>query len=81
MKRLCTTLGIARSSFYHRRRASADRAARQAADAALAARIRAVHRESDGTYGAPRITTELREAGERVNHKRIARVMRSSGLA
>jgi len=81
VKRLCTILGIARSSFYYWRRTAADRAARQAADAALAARMRAVHRESDGTYGVPRITAELREAGERVNHKRIARVMRSIGLA
>ncbi|WDM16939.1 IS3 family transposase [Streptomyces lavenduligriseus] len=31
-------------------------------------------------YGVPRITAELREAGERVNHKRIARLMRSIGL-
>lgn len=81
VKRLCTILGIARSSFYYWRRTAADRAARQAADAALAARIRTVHRESDGTYGVPRITAELREAGERVNHKRIARVMRIIGLA
>ncbi len=81
VKRLCTILGIARSSFYYWRRTASDRAARQAADARLAARIRAVHRESDGTYGVPRITAELREAGERVNHKRIARVMRSAGLA
>ncbi|QKW66098.1 IS3 family transposase (plasmid) [Streptomyces sp. NA03103] len=81
VKRLCTILGIARSSFYYWRRTAADRAARQAADARLADRIRAVHRESDGTYGVPRITAELRDAGERVNHKRIARVMRSIGLA
>ncbi|WP_307619257.1 IS3 family transposase [Streptomyces sp. V3I7] len=81
VKRLCTTLGIARSSFYYWRRTAADRAARQAADAALAARIRAVHLEPDGTYGVPRITAELRDDGERVNHKRIARVMRSIGLA
>ncbi|MET7436164.1 IS3 family transposase [Streptomyces flaveolus] len=81
VKRLCTILGIARSSFYYWRRTAEHRAARQAADAALAARIRAVHRESDGTYGVPRITAELREAGERINHKRIARVMRSIGLA
>lgn len=81
VKRLCTILNIARSSFYYWRRTAADRAARQAADTRLAARIRAVHRESDGTYGVPRITAELREAGERVNHKRIARVMRGAGLA
>ncbi|NGO67495.1 transposase [Streptomyces sp. SB3404] len=40
-----------------------------------------MHRESDGTYGVPRITAELRENGECVNHKRVARVMRSIGLA
>nr|WP_193241803.1 IS3 family transposase [Streptomyces phaeolivaceus] len=81
MKRLCTILGIARSSFYYWRRTAEDRAARQAADVRLATRIRAVHHESGGTYGVPRITAELRETGERINHKRIARVMRSIGLA
>lgn len=81
VKRLCTILGISRSSFSYWRATAADRAARQADDARLAARIRSVHRESDGTYGVPRVTAELREAGERVNHKRIARVMRSINLA
>jgi len=81
VKRLCAIVGIARSSFYYWRSTAADRAARQASDADLAVRIRAVHRESAGTYGVPRITAELCEAGERVNHKRIARVMRSIGLA
>ncbi|MGW9081542.1 IS3 family transposase [Streptomyces kronopolitis] len=33
-----------------------------------------MHRESDGAYGVPRITAELREAGERVNHNRRHRV-------
>lgn len=51
VKRLCSILGVGRSSFYHWRRTAADRAARQAADARLAARIRAVHQESDGAYG------------------------------
>lgn len=81
VKRLCTILGIARSSYYYWRATAADRAARQASDARLAARIRVVHRESGGTYGVPRITAELREKGERINHKRIARVMRSIDLA
>jgi transposase len=53
VKQLCTILGIARSSFCHWRATAAERAARQAADARLATRIRAVHRESDGTYGVP----------------------------
>ena len=80
-KQLCTVLGIARSSSATGARPPPDRATRQAADAKLSARIRAVHRESDGTYGVPRITAELREDGERVNHKRITRVMRTIDLA
>ncbi|MEE1757900.1 IS3 family transposase [Streptomyces sp. SP18BB07] len=81
VQRLCTILGVVRSSFHYWRRTAADREARQAADARLPARIRAVHRESHGTCGVPRITAELREAGQRVNHKRIARVMREAGLS
>ncbi|GAA1932730.1 IS3 family transposase [Streptomyces durmitorensis] len=81
VKRLCSVLGVSRSSFSYWRRTAADRAARQAAEAQLAVRIRAVHQESDGTYGAPRITAELRETiGEAVNHKRVARIMRESGI-
>ncbi|MEV0010742.1 IS3 family transposase [Streptomyces sp. NPDC047973] len=81
VKRLCRILDVSRSSFYYWRRTAADRAARQAADAKLAARIQAVHQESDGTYGAPRITAELREEnGAAVNHKRVARIMRASGI-
>ncbi|WP_329216212.1 IS3 family transposase [Streptomyces microflavus] len=81
VKRLCSILGISRSSFYYWRRTAADRAARQAADARLAALIRAVHQDSDGTYGAPRITAELREtSGEALNHKRVARIMRAFGI-
>ncbi|WP_327111122.1 IS3 family transposase [Streptomyces sp. NBC_01341] len=81
VKRLCSILGVSRSSFYYWQRTAADRAARRAADARLAARIRAVHQESDGTYGAPRITAELREEnGEAVNRKRVARIMRVSGI-
>ncbi|WP_432009606.1 IS3 family transposase [Streptomyces bacillaris] len=43
--------------------------------------MRKVHQESDGTYGAPRITAELRdEGGPAVNRKRVARIMRTIGL-
>ncbi|MGW6391004.1 IS3 family transposase [Streptomyces sp. NPDC055103] len=81
VKRLCDILGIARSSFYYWRPTAPDRAARQAAEAEVAARIRQVHKDSDGTYGAPRITAGLRdEDGLVVNHKRVARIMRTIGL-
>ncbi|MEU3202022.1 IS3 family transposase [Streptomyces sp. NPDC006996] len=81
VKRLCHVLEVARSSFYKWRAGREARAARERADAALAERIRAVHTEWDGTYGRPRITAELREDGEHVNHKRVGRVMRKFGIA
>ncbi|MFG3604837.1 IS3 family transposase [Micromonospora chersina] len=80
VKRLCQVIGVSRSSFYYWRAGAEARAARDAADAALAARIRGVHAEHDGTYGAPRITAELRDAGLAVNRKRVARVMRRFGV-
>ncbi|MFS8204927.1 IS3 family transposase, partial [Streptomyces sp. CWNU-52B] len=81
VKRLCHVLEVARSSFYKWRAGREARAAREWADAALAERIRAVHAEWDGTYGRPRITAELCDQGERVNHKRVGRVMRKFGIA
>ncbi|MFB7600982.1 IS3 family transposase [Streptomyces sp. NPDC056160] len=74
-------LGIARTSFYYWRKTAAVRAARQAADSKLADRIRTLHQASDGNYGVPRITAELRETGEAVNHKRVARIMQTIGPA
>lgn len=83
VKRLCQVLGIARSSFYQWQAAAPARAARLAADEALAARIRVVH-DADRACGAPRITAELNDgagADERVNHKRVARIMRERAIA
>ena len=82
VKRLCELIEVERSSFYAWQAAAPSRAARAAADAELAMRIRAVH-EEDKTCGAPRITAELNDGadpGERVNHKRVARVMRVAGI-
>ncbi len=82
VKRLCQTVEVSRSAFYAWQQAAPGRAERAAADAALADQIRAVHKQ-DRAYGAPRVTAELNDgapAGERVNHKRVARVMRQHGL-
>ena len=87
VKRLCEVIQIARSSFYAWLAAAPGRAARAAADAALAARIRVLQDPAQGgdrAYGAPRITADLNDgvttAAERVNHKRVARVMREHQL-
>jgi transposase InsO family protein len=83
VKWLCAVVEIARSSFYAWLAGAQGRLARKAADEALEARIRTVHDE-DNTYGAPRITAELNDGapdGKRVNHKRVARVMRGAGIA
>ncbi|WP_372441906.1 IS3 family transposase [Actinoplanes campanulatus] len=79
VKRLCQILGVARSSYYYWQAGAPARAARQAADTMLAAQIRTIH-TADTTYGAPRITAELRDQGTPVNHKRVERVMRGIGL-
>lgn len=87
VKRLCQVIGIAKSSFYAWLAAAPGRAARAAADAALAARVRVLQDPAlggDPAYGAPRITADLNDGvavGARVNHKRVARVMREHKLA
>lgn len=75
VKRWCTVLEVARSSFSTWRAGHEARAVRERADAALAERIRVVHAEWDGTWGRPRSTAELREVGMEVHHKRVGRVM------
>ncbi len=39
-----------------------------------------IHDEFDGTYGEPRVTTELARRGRTVNHKRVERLMRVHGI-
>jgi transposase InsO family protein len=80
VKRLCRVLGVNRSSYYKWQGGAEARMAREQADEQLAARIRAVHGETDGAYGSPRVTAELREAGMVVNEKKVARVMRKFSI-
>ncbi|KAF0957255.1 hypothetical protein MLGJGCBP_00144 [Rhodococcus sp. T7] len=80
VKWLCQILEVSRSGFYRWRASGPARAARARADEELAARIRVIHADSDGTYGAPRVTAELRDAGIEVNHQRVERVMREQGI-
>jgi putative transposase len=53
---------------------------REQANTALTERIRQVHTQSRGTYGAPRVHAALAAEGHRNGWKRIARLMRAAGL-
>ncbi len=80
VKRLCQVLEVNRSSYYKWLGGAEARADRRREDQVLAERIRRIHADSGGAYGSPRVTAELRGNGERVNHKRVARVMRTHGI-
>ena len=50
-------------------------------DEELRGEVRATHRRSRGTYGAPRVRADLAARGHAVGRKRVARRMREEGLA
>ncbi len=76
---LCRVTGVSRGGFYAWR--SRPPSARAIADEALAAQITAIHDQTLGIYGAPRIHAELRLGhGVSVGKKRVARIMRALGI-
>ena len=77
---LCRVLDVSPSGFYEW--CSRSPSDRELSDAALLERIRKIHEDNKGRYGAPRIHAELRaEHGVRVSRKRVERLMRLAGLA
>ena len=75
---MCRVLGVSPSGHYAWRKRPLS--ARARADIELGAEIQAIHRESRGTYGAPRIHAELAARGVHLGRKRVARLMRGAGL-
>ena len=77
---MCRVLGVTPSGFH----AWCGRppSARSLADVALTATIRAIHTESRGTYGSPRVHAELRLGhGVACGRSRVERLMAAAGLA
>jgi putative transposase len=75
---MCRLLGVSRSGYYAWRKRPPS--ARACANQELTGQIRAVHEQSRGTSGAPRIRPELRERGVVCSRKRVARLLRLAGL-
>jgi len=76
--RMCRVFDVTRQGYYgYVRSLSSPRIVR---DAALRERIAAIHAESGGRYGSPKIRVELRRRGEHVSKRRVERIMRGAGI-
>ena len=75
---MCRVLEVSRAGFYAWLRRPESR--RTQTDRRLLMRIRELHRRSKRSYGSPRITQALATPQERLNHKRVERLMREHGI-
>ena len=82
VSRMARLLDVSRSGYYAwaQRQAAGPSPAQQRREA-LAVKIRNSHLDSDKVYGSPRITADLRAAGECVSAKTVAKLMRAAGIA
>jgi transposase InsO family protein len=74
----CRALQVSPAWFYKWR--DGDASPQHARRVALAAEIARLFAAHHGTYGSPRITADLREAGWRVSENTVAELMRKQGL-
>jgi transposase InsO family protein len=75
---VCRVLRLPRSTVYARRQREPSR--RERDTAALDVEVAAVHNQSEGRYGSPRVHQELLRQGRRVGRKRVAARMQAQGL-
>lgn len=75
---LCAALDVSRSGYYAW--AGRQPGLRAQSNAQLTQAIGVLFARSRASYGSPRITAALRQAGQHCNHKRVERLMREQGL-
>lgn len=78
MTRLCRCYGVTRSGYYAWRRRPESAHAEQ--DRKLLSLITRIFQAHEGRYGSPRVHRALRDQGVSVSRRRVARLMRVSGL-
>jgi transposase InsO family protein len=75
---LCRLFGVSRQGYYTY--AARPKAEHRAREIALRQELKALHVQSRGTYGSPRMLAALRAKGLRIGKRRVERTMRSLGL-
>ena len=75
---MCRALEVGASGYYGWRGHKPSE--RDGENERLLEKIKAAHAASRGIYGSPKIYRCLRRDGERVNHKRVARLMKEGGM-
>lgn len=75
---MCEVFSVSRSGYYAWLKRPVSR--RKQADTELLEKIRIIHRDSDGSYGSPRVHRDLKEQGASCGENRVARLMREDGL-
>lgn len=78
LEALCTALGVSASGFADWKRGGGRH--KRLSDAQLLTLIRAVHGQSKGAYGSPRVWRELKHQGVPVSRERVARLMRDNAI-
>ena len=77
VEQMCSVLQVSRSGYYDwQRRQESPPGPRESRRRELVKKITAVHEQSRGTYGSPRVYQELRVNGEAVCQNTVAKVMR-----
>jgi transposase InsO family protein len=78
VNKACVLLEVSKSAYYERAKGIPSQ--REVTDAELTEKIIAIHTESKGTYGAPRIHKELLHRHIACGKRRVSRLMRQAGL-
>ena len=76
----CEVLGVSPSGYHEHRRRSGKPHPRRLGNDALLVHIRAVHAESRGEYGWPRVWKQLLAQGIRVGKERVRKLMSQHGI-
>ncbi|WP_291788418.1 IS3 family transposase [Cecembia sp.] len=78
VEKMCRVFNVSRSGYYNwlKRKPSKREQEREL----LLAEIDKIHTQSNGRYGSPKITIELRDRGFSVSRPRVARIMRANGI-